>query len=37
VPNTTTVENGRWVTLRCTSSAWATSKASDCQVVISYS
>jgi hypothetical protein len=37
VPNTKTVENGRWITLRCTSSAWNTSKASDAQVVIAYS
>jgi hypothetical protein len=37
VPNTTTVENGRWITLRCTSSAWATNKWSDAQVIISYS
>ena len=37
VPNTATVENGRWVSLRNTSSAWATNKASDCEVIITYS
>lgn len=34
VPNTTTVENGRWLSLRVTSSAGATNKASDLQVAI---
>ena len=33
-PNTTTVENGRWLSLRVTSSAWATRRASDMQVII---
>lgn len=33
-PNTTTVENGRWLSLRITSSAWATRRASDMQVII---
>lgn len=37
VPNTTTVENGRWVTLRVTSSAGATTRASNLQAIISYS
>lgn len=37
VPNTTTVEIWRWVSLRVTSSAWATTKASDAEVIISYS
>lgn len=36
VPNTTTVENWRWITLRCTSSAWATNRASDMQCIINY-
>lgn len=34
VPNTTTVEDGRWLSLRITSSAWATRRASDMQVII---
>ena len=34
VPNTTTVENGRWLSLRVTSSEGATNKASNLQVVI---
>lgn len=33
-PNTTTVEDGRWLSLRITSSAWATRRWSDMQVVI---
>ena len=33
-PNTTTVEDGRWLSLRVTSSAGATNKASDLQVII---
>ncbi len=37
VPNTTTVEDGRWISLRCTSSAGATNKASDAEIVIAYS
>ena len=37
VPDTATVEAWRWVTLRCTSSAWATNKASDLEAIISYS
>lgn len=37
VPDTATVEDGRWISLRCTSSAGATNKASDCEVVIAYS
>jgi hypothetical protein len=37
VPNTTTVESGKWLSLRITSSAWATNKASNLQVVITYS
>lgn len=37
VPNTATVEDGRWISLRCTSSAGATNKASDCEVIIAYS
>lgn len=36
VPNTATVESWRWISLRCTSSAWATTKASDCEVIITY-
>lgn len=36
VPDTTTVEAGRYITLRVTASAWATNKASDCQVIITY-
>jgi len=35
-PNTTTVETGRWITLRCTSSAWATNRASDLQCIITF-
>ena len=35
VPNTTTVENGRWVTLRVTSST-GTPKASDLEAIITY-
>ena len=35
-PNTTTVEAGRWVTLRCTSSAWSTNRASDLQCIITF-
>ena len=35
-PNTATVEAGRWVTLRCTSSAWATNRASDLQCIITF-
>lgn len=34
VPNTTTVEDWRWLSLRVTSSAGATNKASDLQVII---
>ena len=37
VPNTTTVESGRWITMRVTSSAGATNKASDAQIIITYS
>lgn len=37
VPNTTTVESGRWLTARITSSAGATNKASDAQIIITYS
>lgn len=36
VPNTTTVESGRWVSLRCTSSAGATNSASDAEIIITY-
>lgn len=36
-PNTTTVESGRYVSLRVTSSAGATNKANDAQVIITYS
>lgn len=36
-PDTTTVESGRWVTMRITSSAGATNKASDAQIIITYS
>lgn len=36
-PNTTTVENGRYVSARVTSSAGATNKASNAQIIISYS
>lgn len=36
-PNTTTVENWRWITLRITSSAGSTNKASDAQCIITYS
>jgi len=35
-PNTTTVEAGRWITVRVTSSAWATTKASNAQIIITY-
>jgi hypothetical protein len=35
-PNTTTVENGKWLSVRCTSSAWATKKASNAQIIITY-
>jgi hypothetical protein len=35
-PNTTTVEAGRWVSLRCTSSAWSTNRASDLQCIITF-
>lgn len=37
VPNTATVENGRWVTLRVTSSAGSTNRSSDLQCIITYS
>lgn len=36
VPTTTTVENGRWLSARITSSAWATNRASDLQIIITY-
>lgn len=36
VPNTTTVESGRYVSVRVTSSAWATNKASNAQIIITY-
>lgn len=36
VPNTATVESGRWVTLRVTASAGATNFASDLQCIITY-
>ena len=36
-PTITTVENGKWVSLRVTASAWATNKASDLQCIIMYS
>ena len=36
VPNTTTVESGRYVSIRVTSSAWATNKASNAQIIITY-
>lgn len=36
-PNTTTVESWRWLSLRVTSSAWATNKSSDLQCIITYS
>lgn len=36
VPTTTTVENWRWLSLRVTSSAWATNRAQDLQVIITY-
>jgi len=35
-PNTTTVESWRWVTMRVTSSAGATNKAWDAQIIITY-
>jgi hypothetical protein len=37
VPNTTTVEDGRWISMRVTASAGATNKASDVEAVIYYS
>lgn len=37
VPDTATVEDGRWISLRCTSSAGATNKAEDVEVIIYYS
>ena len=37
VPDTTTVESGRWISLRCTSSAGATNKAFDLEAIITYS
>jgi hypothetical protein len=37
VPDTDTVENWRWISLRCTASAGATNKASDVEVIIYYS
>jgi hypothetical protein len=37
VPNTATVEDWRWISLRCTASDWATNKASDVEVIIYYS
>lgn len=37
VPDTTTVESNRWISLRCTSSDGATNKASDCEIIITYS
>ena len=36
VPTTTTVENGKRISLRVTASAWATNKASDLQCIITY-
>lgn len=36
VPNTTTVESGRYVSARVTSSAGATNKASNAQIIITY-
>ena len=36
VPAITTVEAGRWVSVRCTSSAGATSKAQNAQIIITY-
>lgn len=36
-PNTTTVESGRYVSLRITASAWATNKANNAQIIITYS
>ena len=36
VPTTATVEAGRWVSVRCTSSAGATNKAQNAQIIITY-
>lgn len=36
VPDTATVESGRYITMRVTASAGATNKASDLQVIITY-
>lgn len=36
VPTTTTVENGKRISLRVTASAWGTNKASDLQCIITY-
>jgi hypothetical protein len=36
-PDTATVENGRWLSIRVTSSAGATNRASDLQFIITYS
>lgn len=35
-PNTITVESGRWVSLRVTSSAWSVNKAQDLECIITY-
>lgn len=37
VPDTATVEDGRWISLRNTASAWATNKAEDLECIITYS
>lgn len=36
VPNTATVESGRWITARVTASAGATNRAADAQIIITY-
>jgi hypothetical protein len=36
-PDTATVENGRWLSVRVTSSDGATNRASDLQFIITYS
>ena len=36
VPTITTVEAGRWISVRCTSSAGATNKAQNAQIIITY-